>query len=657
MQRATAGRDRGFTLPELLIVVVVVGMITSVLSAAIIATLRQATSTEGRVTLARAEQSIDTWLPADLKSVDTTNPAVQAVDTDPAATPCGAACPPGLDLSGANALQLSWQSKRKVGGSAVTFTTTVQYQYISVDGVWEVQRVHCTDEAGAMQCDVVTVLHNVDAPPPVPPFDPDAMAPTWMFQVNQPDTASGQYADIGRQLSVTVRGGGEGSGAGGGEKTINLTAGGSPTGTIAPDDFSVPAFVRANSRCGGLTTLLVDNSSSIQGGDKAAVRAGLDAFVEAFRGTPVKLQVVKFSQKATVLGATGSEWTHLYDMSDDQQVDAIKALVTSSSVFSFDADTANNSGTNWEDAWYRVLYAKNGDPLPQLSRRVVFFTDGVPTRSRGYNGSSRSDTVGANFPIAPYDTAAPPPQWPAYPNSATFHQESFDRARELAMRYPNDVIAVGVGSAFAGSSAWIKNPPASGPAAATSKSNENVLSQLIVGSDDAERAIWDGTNYTNPGAAELYKLDNYNAFGSAMRSAALTDCGGTLTIQTRLADGTKVAEEFVYDNNATRRSDGSPIDAAPRKVTTSAQFPTGTFDFEHGAADPYFSVDVSLNQIETPTGYRPVSTAGNQGWSCKAGSTAKMVVLSPITESLFSKVTVDVRPNEAVTCVLTVEPS
>jgi len=54
------------TLPELLISVSIIGLIAAVLSSAIIVTFRQGDSTEGRINVARAEQSINTWLPADL---------------------------------------------------------------------------------------------------------------------------------------------------------------------------------------------------------------------------------------------------------------------------------------------------------------------------------------------------------------------------------------------------------------------------------------------------------------------------------------------------------------------------------------------------------------------------------------------------------------
>ena len=111
-----ARRDGGMTLVELVVSVALLGLVMAVISAAIIVTFRQADATEGRVNLARSEQGIDTWIPADLSSTDVTadfealyGPSYAGllpVNTAPDASPCGNCA--GVDLSGANALQLAW---------------------------------------------------------------------------------------------------------------------------------------------------------------------------------------------------------------------------------------------------------------------------------------------------------------------------------------------------------------------------------------------------------------------------------------------------------------------------------------------------------------------------------------------------------------------
>ncbi|MGI9645286.1 MAG: type II secretion system protein, partial [Ilumatobacteraceae bacterium] len=109
--RTRTGRDRGMTLPELLIVVSIMGILGAVVAAAVTVSYRTVTGTEGRVNVARAEQSIDTWLPADLTSTDVTDTTLPAVDDSPGATPCGnpTSCD-GVDMGGVNLLQLAWRT-------------------------------------------------------------------------------------------------------------------------------------------------------------------------------------------------------------------------------------------------------------------------------------------------------------------------------------------------------------------------------------------------------------------------------------------------------------------------------------------------------------------------------------------------------------------
>ena len=60
--------DAGMTLPELLISISIMGIIIGVISSALIVTLRQQDATEGRINVARSEQSVGLWLPGDLAS-------------------------------------------------------------------------------------------------------------------------------------------------------------------------------------------------------------------------------------------------------------------------------------------------------------------------------------------------------------------------------------------------------------------------------------------------------------------------------------------------------------------------------------------------------------------------------------------------------------
>ena len=103
------------TLPELLIAITVMGLIITVLSTAVIVTIKQEANTSGRLDVARAEQSIGLWMPADLASA-------QTVSTDPWASPCGATTCGGTDLStGSNVVMLTWE----IAG----VTTNVSYHF------------------------------------------------------------------------------------------------------------------------------------------------------------------------------------------------------------------------------------------------------------------------------------------------------------------------------------------------------------------------------------------------------------------------------------------------------------------------------------------------------------------------------------------------
>ncbi len=163
--RETRLRDGGMTLPELVIAISMMGLIVTVLSSAIIVTLRQQDNTEGRLNVAQAEQSISMWIPADLSSAS-------VVDTSPEATPCGATVCDGIDLSGgSNVLMLSWES---VDGDGTVTTTNVSYHFApSADGLtYELSRVECTDSGGGWSCSSRVVLRDLPGPPAGDPFVP-----------------------------------------------------------------------------------------------------------------------------------------------------------------------------------------------------------------------------------------------------------------------------------------------------------------------------------------------------------------------------------------------------------------------------------------------------------------------------------------------------
>ena len=158
-QRSTRGgrrpdADRGMTLPEVLIAITVIGLISAVLSMSMIVTLRQQDNTEGRLNVARAEQNVSMWMPADLASAD-------IVDTSPNASPCGATVCDGINLSqGSNVLMLTWSDNG--------VDTNVSYHFTLVDDAYVLLRVECVGST----CSSQTVLRDLPGPPGGAPFVP-----------------------------------------------------------------------------------------------------------------------------------------------------------------------------------------------------------------------------------------------------------------------------------------------------------------------------------------------------------------------------------------------------------------------------------------------------------------------------------------------------
>ena len=650
--------DRGMTLVELVISVSLLGLVTAVVSAAIIVTLRQTDATEGRTNLAAYEQSIDTWIPADLGSTDITADfeelygppyaGLLPVNTAPDASPCGNCG--SLDLSGANALQLAWFTAANDGTPVLT---QVQYQYIqNSTGEWQLQRIECI---GGEPCRKVVVLHELAPPPNPSAYNPDTDRPTWILSTPElDDPADLALAANAQRIVVTINGGATGGETSGGTSSVSLTAGGVLTSDIAPDDFTVPSFVRAKSRCGGPVTLIVDDSGSIGGAVSTVVEPGVLSFIEAFRGTPTQVQVIQFSSDAKAIGP-GFGWHRYIDMTNDGDVDQLKLDVVSA--------LDSSGGTNWEEAFFHTLKESDGSTAATLPNRIVFFTDGIPTRNRSSRNREWWDTYSngtknLHYNDGSYRTAGTNP-WPM-DNGSSFNQESYDRADVILDDHRGiDLIFVGVGPDLNNNISWIYNEAVytnqnAGPAPATTKQAHEVIAGLLTNLAYNEvDAVFSGGEYTNPEVANFYLQSSFDeaAFGAAMKASALKDCGGTLTIQTRLPDGTSVADEFVYENSEYRTDDGTPVEAESRVVTTSATFRTGTFDFDIPATTAYYSADIVPQELQTLAGY----DFGN--WSCRAGATSKSTTPIVIDSSTFEGFTVDIGANEAVSCILTVVPT
>ena len=460
-------RDRGMTLPELLISVAIIGLIAVAISGAVVVTLRQQSSTEGRLNVARAEQSISMWIPADLSSADDVN-------TDPGASPCGTTVCDGIDLgTGSNVLLLSWSTM--VGGVAVTTNVSYHFRPNSSGTAYELLRVEC---AGG-SCSSQVVLDDLPGPPGGEAFVPGVSfgaacsrdvdpvpctRPDWVIIVSQPlrpdaiseddvlaeEEGNESLRKDANRVIVTINGGGDAEGAGGGINQISITAGGTVRREIdANSVLGAPTFVEARSRCGGPMALVVDESNSI-GSAIGNVKGGVRDFVEALAGTPVQLQIVRFHTYGSVLGS--SDWHRYYDMTDEADVNHLLASIDDLRG-SWSSSSARNGGTNWEEALFRTFYQANGSTAATIPAKVVFFTDGVPTFDRlGYKSSPG---------ILPANPPAPGSQWPESTGSV-YSQVAFNRANHIANQFRRSVrlIGVGVGTGITQSSSWMADPGA-----------------------------------------------------------------------------------------------------------------------------------------------------------------------------------------------------
>ncbi len=686
------------TLPELLIAISMMGLIVTVMSSALVVTLRQQSSTEGRLNVARAEQSVSIWMPADLASA-------HEVATNPSASPCGSStCPGGIDLSkGSNVVMMSWYVDANSNGEGVV--TNVSYHFApSPDGItYQLSRVECSrpylkDAAGTpvfqgvWTCSSRVVLSDLDGPPndefgnPVP-FIPGVTSPTWVIRVTEPlapDAIAGpedegpladpsQWKDANRVI-VTIDGGGSASGAGGGRNQISITAGGTTRQDInAKSMLGAPSFVAAKSRCGGPITLVIDESGSIGATNIVKVRTAVKDFVQALRGTPVQIQIVTFTEYSRVLAAPG-EWHKYFDMTDPAQADLLYNTIDDPTNGIKLSGAGGGGYTNWEEALYRVAYNPDGTfATGDLPQTLVFFTDGIPNRDR-----TVATTAPWNAPNPQgYPTSADAiwgqlnrSAWPSsstYNYSSNFHQVAYNRAEWIAsvLRGKTKFIGVGVGDFGPSSTSSWRYGPAVGDRNAVATRHSDILADLIVGEvvtktppgRSAQLGELVGGEYVNPDTAELY-IPDWNLLPEALRAVALGQCAGTLTLQTRSAvpDG---AGKFPYLDRPVRylaqsvtNPDGTPGKEQEKYVETNVQFTARTFDFEiPGGA----YVDIEM----VPMDFSDLASRGytTNRWECTiAGVPVTGLVSVPTANPTFSGFAARVGANRAVSCTHFVNP-
>jgi hypothetical protein len=172
---------------------------------------------------------------------------------------------------------------------------------------------------------------------------------------------------------------------------------------------------------------------------------------------------------------------------------------------------------------------------------------------------------------------------------------------------------------------------------AVNKYDKDILGKFIQPVGSPVTPLTDaGGNVTNAATANLYSVASYAQLNSGMQAIALSECGGTLTIQTRLAStGLSAQDPFTYQNS---------IDG--KIVTTTSQFRGGTFDFQTTS---------SVSPKITPQWNSGLSNYTPVGWSCTAKGQPRAFTTAPVAGTPWSSITVSVAANEAVSCVMTVQ--
>lgn len=185
--------------------------------------------------------------------------------------------------------------------------------------------------------------------------------------------------------------------------------------------------------------------------------------------------------------------------------------------------------------------------------------------------------------------------------------------------------------------------------------NSTILARLVAGGDNYIEATFDSNGLaTNAASANLYLLPSFSALSNALFSIAMAECGGTVTLSTKLNGGNAAPDPFTFQNSRVWTVGTPPVelDYPPTVVTTSPAYKTRTFSFDMSDGLPR-TVEIIPHDLSSLIGYSPASTP----WSCKAGITQ----LAPpnmepvvIPGEPWTGVRLRVAPNTAISCTLNV---
>jgi hypothetical protein len=178
--------------------------------------------------------------------------------------------------------------------------------------------------------------------------------------------------------------------------------------------------------------------------------------------------------------------------------------------------------------------------------------------------------------------------------------------------------------------------------------NSQIIGDLVAGLDNIEAAVDDNGDgeYDNAATANLYPTPQWSALPKALKTIALGECGGTVTLQTKY-NGSPANDPFKYVNSKVYDTNGDELVTTPRVDFTSRAKTTANFDFqlEGGTARDVVIMPENLSDLAL---YQPA------GWTCRAGIATRSFTLVDIPgfeSSPWKGIRVRVAANEAVSCV------
>jgi prepilin-type N-terminal cleavage/methylation domain-containing protein len=612
-QPSRTGRDDGFTLPELLIAMMISGILIVSISMAFTTVLSTQSQATDRLAESKDITFVQTWLPVDLSSAVET---FTEVDEATLLAQLAAFSPPmayNATLPGVNVMTVIRPDLE--AGSGTYYLVAYRYHQ-TADGSWQISRFEIRNPGTASELvKTVGVAHEIPAPPP----EWDGTTPP-VHAVEVTSRNQVILRPIGEDVTVNFESGNEFRTGGAGLSAENQL----PTDyTGGFTDPSAPP-----SRCGGRVALVIDTSGSVpmnRGGiptETAAV-----SFIEGFTGTPTTMSINGFDREAygMVLDPSQPEGTVARNSSNGTRapfvsllnggptVDAMKNRITAldnldgawpgggASISQRDPNGDRimwdqiGAGTNWEDGLYTLIRRSDGTPYgveqPSL---VVFITDGQPTAIRTASGGSNE--VGSTTAKAAAAVVA-------------------NELRALGAR----TIGVMVGNT------------------ATNSTAVNNLRDVVGPIEWNGSVNGDGTiNVGNAATADFFR-GSFDSLGPILRSILIAECGGTLTVQKRIDTGGSLENPASGKWSYTTDLGVRELDRA----TTSSI----TFDYSFAAG----VVTKSVQVVEAPvTGYvwdRAECTAGGNP-----------IPSAPNTDG-SPGVTVTVQADQAVSCLMISTPS